>query len=167
MSLNEMHLTNQLLADLYTDMLIDFTPAGSPPPKAAVRNDLKYLGKNARHIVVLVDQERVPFLPDNELGFLTSILSACKLSLADVAIVNRHSLAENEVLPALRPLVPQKVLLFGMTPESIDLPFYFPPFQLQPFDGCTYLHGPTLQELEKDKNLKMQLWNSLKNLFGL
>lgn len=163
MDLNRIQLTNQLLASLYPDVLIE-SGGASPAPQD---QPLKYLGKNAKNIVLLVRYASVPFLPDEELNFLTSILSACKLSLADVAVVNIHSLEENEVETALQPLEPRDVLLFGITPLSIDLPINFPQFQLQRFNNRTYLHSPDLQELANNKNLKLQLWSCLKNLFGL
>jgi hypothetical protein len=106
-------------------------------------------------------------LSDEELPFLTNILSACKLSLADVAIVNIHSLEEKEIEKTIEPLEPKTVLLFGITPLTIDLPINFPQFQLQQFNKRTYLYSPGLQELANDKTLKLQLWNCLKNLFGL
>lgn len=170
MSLNQIQLTNQQLTGLYSNVLIESTVPGiettasNPVPE---HKPVKYLGKNARHVVLLVSNATVPFLPDDELSFLTNILSACKLSLADVAIVNIHSLNETEVETAIQPLEPKSVLLFGITPLSIDLPINFPQFQLQPFNKRTYLYSPHLQELAADKTLKLQLWNCLKNLFGL
>ena len=163
MDLNHIQLTNQLLAGLYPNALIEST-AASPVPDA---QPVKYLGKNAKNILLLVSYPSVPFLPDEALNFLTTILSACQLSLADVAIVNVHSLTENKMEQVIRPLEAKTVLLFGMTPLSIDLPINFPPFQLQQFNKRTYLCSPGLQELATDKALKLQLWNCLKNLFDL
>lgn len=163
MSLNQIQLTNQQLADFYPDVLIESKTTKVQPAAGPV----KYLGKNARKIVLLVDNAVAPFLPDNELNFLTNILSACKMSLADVAIVNIHALQKDEVLTSIQFLDPKNVLLFGIAPLNIDLPINFPLFQLQPFNGCIYLYSPSLQELESDKTLKSKLWNSLKNLFAL
>ena len=163
MSLNQIQLTNQLLTSLYPDVLIESnaTSAVTEPQPA------KYLGKNAKNIVLLVDNPTAPFLPDEELSFLTNILSACKLSLADVAIVNTHSLRADEIERSLQTLEPKNIILFGITPLSIDLPINFPQFQLQEFNKRIYLYSPDLQQLASDKTLKMQLWNCLKNLFGI
>lgn len=163
MDLNHIQLTNQLLASLYPDALIESTGAGPVPDHQPV----KYLGKNAKNILLLVSHPSVPFLPDEELNFLTTILSACRLSLADVAIVNVHALTENKMEQVIQPLDAKTVLLFGLTPLSIDLPINFPPFQLQQFNKRTYLCSPGLQELASDKTLKQQLWSCLRNLFGL
>jgi hypothetical protein len=51
--------------------------------------------------------------------------------------------------------------------QTIDLPFNFPKFQLQQFDQAVYLSAPSLKEIQKEKALKTELWNCLKNLFGL
>jgi hypothetical protein len=163
MSLNQIQLTNQLLTSLYPNALIESAITSSVPEYQPV----KYLGKNAKNIVLLVNNSTYPFLSDEELPFLTNILSACKLSLADVAIVNIHSLEEKEIEKTIEPLEPKTVLLFGITPLTIDLPINFPQFQLQQFNKRTYLYSPDLQELANDKTLKLQLWNCLKNLFGL
>jgi len=163
MSLNQIQLTNQQLANLYPDVLVEST-AASPVPK---QQSVKFLGKNAKNIVLLVSNDTVPFLPDDQLSFLTNILSACKLSLADVAIVNIHSVDKDEVETLIEPLAPKNVLLFGIAPLSIDLPINFPQFQLQAFNKRTYLYSPDLKSLETNKELKLKLWNSLKSLFGL
>ena len=163
MSLNQIQLTNQQLANWYANVLIESTTASPVPTQQTV----KFLGKNAKHIVLLVSNDTAPFLPDDELSFLTNILSACKLSQADVAIVNVHSIDKEEVESLIEPLAPKHVLLFGITPLSIDLPINFPQFQLQAFNKRTYLYSPDLKTLENNKDLKLKLWNNLKTLFGL
>jgi hypothetical protein len=163
MSLNHIKLNTRLLTDLYPDVLIQSTSTTTVPDYQPI----KYLGKNAKHIALLINNPSLPYLPDNELSFLTSILSACKLSLADVAIVNLHSISINKMEESLHSLDANIFILFGMDPLSIDLPINFPQFQLQGFNGKTYLFSPTLQELEMDKALKLKLWNCLKTLFGI
>jgi hypothetical protein len=163
MSLNQIQLTNQQLVNLYANVLIESTAADLVP----LQQTVKFLGNNGKNIVLLVSNNTVPFLPDDELSFLTNILSACKLSLADVAIVNVHSINKEEVETLIQPLSPKHVLLFGITPLSIDLPINFPQFQLQAFNKRTYLYSPDLKTLENNKELKSKLWNSLKTLFGL
>src|SRR5215213_6249659 len=83
MSLNNIHLNPQMLADLYANSLVE-TGTTTVPESAGP----KHLGNNKKNIIIIVSHGSVPFLPDEELTFLISILSACKLSLADIAIVN-------------------------------------------------------------------------------
>jgi hypothetical protein len=159
MSLNNIELKPQLLADLYRNTLVESGTTTVPEMK------LPGLGENRKNILVLVSHSSFPFLPDEELNFLTSILSACKLSLADIAVVNHAKTNAAEV---------QKmhsnagtVLMFGIEPSSIDLPINFPQFQLQQFNKRNYLHAPSLSLLEKDKAEKLKLWNALKRLFEI
>jgi hypothetical protein len=163
MSLNQIKLNTRLLTDLYPDVLIQSNNTTSVPDYQGIR----YLGKNAKHIALLINNPSQPYLTDNELNFLTNILSACRLSLADVAIVNIHSIPQNKIEDSLQTLETKIVILFGMDPLSIDLPINFPQFQLQGFNGKTYLFSSTLQELEADKALKLKMWNCLKTLFGI
>lgn len=161
MSLNNIQLQPQLMADLYKHSLLQSSTT-SVPDSAVV----KYLGKNLKNTLVIVQQPLVPFLKDEELAFLTNILSACKLSLADIAILNCNGLPvetlQNEIESNAK-----TIILFGIDPLSIGLPINFPFFQLQQFNNRMYLYSPSLEEIENDKTLKMKLWNALKNLFGI
>jgi len=60
---------------------------------------------------------------------------------------------------------PQKIILFGVDPVVMGLPIHFPVFQIQSYQQVQYLHAPSLSELETDKQLKIQLWQKLKQLF--
>jgi hypothetical protein len=161
MSLNTIELDPKLLADLYPDNLVESIT--TTVPEKVIQN---YLGHNSKKILVLVSHEQVPYLPDNELNFLTNILAACKLSMADIAIANTCKKTQPQV-ETLIEAEGRTVLLFGIEPSDIGLPINFPQFQLQQFNKRTYLHAPGLYELEKNIDLKKQLWNSLKKLFGI
>ena len=160
MSLNNIVLKPFLLADLYPNTLIE-TAATTVPEKKQV----KLLGNNAKKIIVIVNHEQSAFLPDHELNFLTTILNACKLSLADIGIVNLQQ--SGDQVEQVIESDGRVILLFGIEPSSICLPVHFPPFQVQPFSQRTYMHAPSLDVIEKDKQLKGQLWASLKQIFGL
>jgi hypothetical protein len=161
MSLNSIQLKPQLLATLYHESLVQEATTSVPEKKLH-----KYLGNNAKQILILVSHASLPFLPDQELNFLTSILTACKLSLADIAIINLDKTDDNQLQQTIAS-EGRIVLLFGIEPSGIGLPIHFPVFQVQQFNHTTYMHAPTLTELETDRDLKSKLWNSLKNLFGL
>ncbi len=131
---------------------------------------IRFLGENRGHIILLVHYPLAPYLPEEQLEFLTRMLGACKKNMGDVAIVNTGTGAIT--IEALRnELAPARVILFGVEPAGINLPVNFPPFKLQVIDGITYLKAPTLdsmnQEGAESKNLKAQLWNCLRQLFGI
>jgi hypothetical protein len=161
MSLNNIQLNQQQVAGLYANVLVETHLNPTPPVREEV--SLRYLGNNQRNILIIVANDTAPFLPDAELAFLTSVLSACKLSLADVAIINTHSLPSAEGIAER--VECKNVLLFGIEPLAIGLPIHFPHFQLQQFNKRTYLAAPLLNQIENDKAVKLQLWNSLKALF--
>jgi hypothetical protein len=162
MSLNNIQLKSSMLADLYRNSLVETTSTiAAPEPK-----QLKYLGNNQKNIIVIVSHDAVPFLPDGELSFLSNILAACKLSIADIGIVNSYNVEQTDLQNIINAEA-NKVLLFGVEPLSIGLPINFPAFQLQPFNNRTYLHAPALSQIENDKGLKGRLWTSLKAMFGI
>ena len=165
MSLNNIQLNSQLLTTLYPDVLIETFPETSPVP--TTKEARKYLGNNNKNILVLVQNESVAFLEDAELNFLSNILAACKLSMADVAVVNLYNAKEKAYQQLTQELKSRSILLFGVEAETIDLPFKFPHFQLQQFGNHNFLAAPALRDIEGDKTLKTRLWNCLKNLFGL
>jgi hypothetical protein len=161
MSLNNIQLHPHMLAGLYADVLME-TDTNTIPDKQPP----KHLGNHQKNITIIVNYPHLPFLPDQDLNFLTNILNACRLSLADIAIINFYQsggITEKE----LRDLSSKQVLLFGLDPTSIGLPVNFPQYQIQPFNKINYLHAPSLSELEKDKSLKQKLWLSLKTMFEL
>ena len=129
---------------------------------------VEYIGKNRSHILVIVSKGDAAFTDEEELQFLSSVLSACKLSLDDIAIVNAANLpAGADYLSLLRFFESRHILLFDVAPQTIDLPFNFPHFQLQQFDQHTYLSAPALKEIKMEKDLKTKLWSSLKMLFNI
>jgi len=170
MSLNRIQLTNALLAHLYNDKLVEGVPTNAVPEAAAGLSgaaSIKQLGNGAKKIALLVNYAGLPFIPDGDLNFLTNVLQACALSMEDVAVININTHSPAETSKYLQEKEVKQVILFGLAPAAIDLPIHFPPFQLQAFAGTTYLCAPPLSELQNIKELKLQLWNCLKRLFGL
>lgn len=136
----------------------DLTPSSFP---------WQALGHNQKDISIVVNYAGITHLPDTELQFLTNILSACKLSLADVAIVNYYSHAGTPVRQFLDHFHSKTVLLFGVTPDQFGLSARFPEFQVQQLAGVTYLSSPALEICSADVDLKKQLWTSLKRIFSI
>src|SRR5215216_6760046 len=126
MSLNNIQLSSQLLASLYPDVIIETEQ--KQPAKEPV---FKFLGKNKKNILILVSKEETPFLEDAELNFLSSVLTACKFSLADVAIINLRNSAPTDYGSLIDFFNSKYVLLFDVEPQAIDLPLNFPHFQTQ------------------------------------
>lgn len=143
------------------------TPTATTPSEPA---SYKLLGNHRRKVTIIVDSPGSAFLPDDQLGFLSKILEACRMNIGDVAIVNHHTLPVT--INTLRgQLQPENIILFGVDPTAIRLPINFPAFKLQPYDNCTYLYAPSLQQMVGNtpdaKLLKSKLWVCLKTLFDV
>lgn len=195
MSFSKIILPNALLADLYKDVLVvidneintekkinneeaviaekgmilvNKTVVKTPDEK--VEKGLLWLGSNRKNIAVVVRDEGALHLQDEHLEILSAILSACKLNLADVAIVNTHNQQVDDVVLRSE-LKPLSVLLFGVETAQISLPFSIPDYKLQAFNNCTYLQAAPLDKMKghatEAKLEKSRLWVCLKTLFGV
>jgi len=129
-----------------------------------------YLGDNKKNITILVKDSTAVYINDEWLGTLSKLLSACKLNLADVAIVNiKQPLAFIEIKAQLEP---QYVLMFDVAADEIALPFSIPNYQLQKYNGATIMIAPAIT-LSADKTTesirveKKNLWEKLKVIFNV
>jgi hypothetical protein len=173
MDINHIQLPATVIADLYTSSLIEIGEINARPVPAVAmaENEMatqswRSLGENKKNILVIVTYPDAVHIPDKELQLLTNMLMACKLSLADVAIVNIHkrTASYKELLTEYKSRI---TLLFDTEPAGFGLPMSFPFFQIQPFANCSFLYAPSLKELEEDKVLKSKLWVCLKRLFNI
>jgi hypothetical protein len=173
MDLNHIELPSSLVSELYRSVLVEEPSsvevqreiATETLPEEKAPAEMKFLGENKKNILMVVRHPEVVHVPDNELSFLVAMLTACKLTLADVAIVNIHNQQGQDQKKLVENFKSRVVFLFGIDPVSFGLPLSFPEFQIQAFAGATYLFTPPLSELENDKELKRKLWESLKRLF--
>jgi hypothetical protein len=163
MSFENIQLSPYLIQNLYRNHLVRLDKPKKP--KKATGKDIKHLGNNEKQIVVLINNNEAAFLSDTQLDFLSKILAACKLTLADVAIVNlaKEKDIDNERID--KEFEPGKVLMFGVEPTSISLPFQIPHFQIQKHNNKVYVTAPGLDILETDKELKISLWKCFQQVF--
>ncbi len=179
MDLNHIKLPAAVINELYKTVLVEpvqntgakETAAPSEKPvitsNKAITPEWKSLGSNEKNILIVVSNSDAVYLPDNDLNFLTGVLGACKLSLADVAVINRFHYPEAGYKELMSYFNSRVVLLLGVEPAAIRLPINFPEYQLQAFQHNTFLFTPSLEEIEKDKLEKSKLWVSLKRLFNV
>jgi hypothetical protein len=172
--LDHIKLPASVVADLYHSSLIDMAETSvnkaaddNTETRPVIGSGWKWLGENRKNILIIVNYEDAVHLPDNDLVFLTGIIGACKLSLADVAVVNLNNHPQASYKELVVFFKSKIVLLFSVEPASFGLPMSFPHFQIQPFAGNSFLFSPSLKELENDKVLKSKLWVCLKRLFNL
>ncbi len=164
MSLDNIQLPPIVLQDLYRNALVDLKTVNAVANNPA-STTLAYLGNNQKHVVVIVDEPEAIYLPDEELNFLLGILTACKLSMADIALLNYSKNPAITYRDITGQLQAEKIFLFGPPPTTIGLPLQFPQYQVQQYDGQVYLYSPNLKKLKDDKAEKTKLWNCLKQIF--
>lgn len=179
MSLNNISLPPTAIAGLYSKSLVETGETVLKSTETESKNfesaskqavisskGIRYLGDNNKKVLIIVNSPDAVHLPDKELQFLTNMLTACQLSLADVAIVNinNQTLDYKELLKELKS---RSALLFDIEPSGLGLPMSFPFFQIQPYAGCSFLYVPALKDLEEDKVQKSKLWVSLRRLFNI
>jgi len=179
MGLNDLQLSPNVLSALYPSSLINLDSdivqqpkSAKPLPEKTVEPmpsepNLKYLGNNQNNILVVVSYNEAVHLPDEELNFLTNMLTACKLNLGDVVIINKNNLKEESYKDLLARFKSRIVFLFGVEPFAFGLPVSFPHYQVQTVTNCTFLYTPSLEEQRTDPLLKSKLWVSLRNIFGI
>ena len=176
MGLNHIELSPQSVAELYASVLIQsgdnntiFSVAKEETvhKKTTVNEIWKSLGNNQRNILIIVNNNEAVHIPDNELTLLTSILNACKFTVADVAIVNINNNPAAGYKELTTYFNSRYTLLFGTEPASFGLPMSFPHFQIQSFNNCTYLFSPALSIIENEREQKRKLWECLKKIFNI
>ena len=162
MSLDNIQLSPFVLGNLFNKSLYDL----KPPAENTASGNISFLGDNKKRIAILVHSPQSIYLPDEELNFLLGILTACKLSMMDIALINvskNQGLTYNDIATQAKA---EKVFLFGINPESLKLPLQFPHYQLQHYNNQVYLSSEALDKLQADKQEKLKLWNSLKKVFS-
>ncbi len=161
MGINDIRLSTELIGILYPDTLIEENDRGLGYP---------FLGKNHHSICFLVSYPDDEFIPDDQLVFLQKILTACKLSLNDIALINTKR-TPVELLVLKTRFRPRIIFFWGSAPAITGSTLNFPDMTISTWENIRIL--PVMQaELMSGDNpqgleLKKNLWISLKKLFNL
>lgn len=165
MNLNNTILPEGVIAALYSTSLVSLSEGTSKDTSSGA--PLKFLGANQKQVTILVSEAESRFLNDRSFNFLTGILKACNLDMSDIALINIAQSGNLHYVTINDTTNPRTVLLFGLSAGAISLPIHFPEFQVQPFNGVSYLSAPALEAIENDQTLKAGLWGCLKSIFQL
>jgi DNA polymerase III psi subunit len=150
-------LPDELIVALYKNVLID--------PGFDEKKEQQVKQYEQKDILILVKSDSAA-LNEKQTTFLSAILKALKLELANVNLICSGSNDFGPYQELTKRLIPNKIILFGISPEAFNLPMHFPLFQIQSFEKIKYLCAPTLEEIESEKSLKMTLWQALQQLFN-
>jgi DNA polymerase III psi subunit len=160
MSLDNIQLSPFLVQQLYKKTLYEIETIQKAP---VIQKDatISFLGKNEKNILVVVNEADAAFLPDADLNLLVGILTACKLSLADIALVNFNRNTTADYAKLMKEFSPVTIFLFGIQAKELQFPLHFPYFQLQQYNDQTYISAPSLKSLSENKEQKKELWACL------
>lgn len=177
MSLNSIKFETTDIAALFKNSLVEIDEKKLASPKAGEKfisvnaaqttHGWRYLGENKKKTLIVVRYAEAVHLPDKQLSFLTKLLSACNLNLADVAIVNFHDKQSTQFNDIIDFFQPKAVLLFNVNPAEFGMPMNFPEYQVQTYKDARFVFSPSLETIEPDKNLKGKLWACLKKIYNL
>ena len=172
MNLNTIQFAATDIALLYKNSLVEINaenPVSSPPDISSdpIAIGWKYLGENKQKTLVMVRYPSEVHLPQKQLSFLAKLLAACKLTIADVAIVNFQQYESSDLDRIMDHFKPNVVLLFDIAPGEFGMPMIFPQFQVQRYKETVFVSSPALEDIEPDKALKGNLWVCLKKIFNL
>ncbi len=156
MGIDQIRLSAELIKYLYPETLVGETAF--------------FLGKNLKRISFLVHCPEFDFLPEDQIVFLFKMLSACRLSLDDIAVINnaRMPLTLHDLRQRWQPAT---IFLWGVRPDSLSLDIDLPDFAISTVDGISVIKVPTPDILigndAAGQDLKQRLWTCLKKLFTL
>ena len=161
--LEPIKLPISIISDIFRNCLVDlnFPDSSSDNPATAITETLA--GAPVDTVVVSLSEGKA--LPHQQLDFLNNIMKACKLEKDNYSIIANRQDELPDYKATFSQFKQKQLILFGISPAAIGLPINFPHFQVQSFQEVRYLAAPKLDTIEADKELKMQLWQCLKQLF--
>lgn len=166
MTLNTIQLPGFLYTALYKKSLVDLRGDKiSEDLTSEIKID--FLGGNGKRIVFVANDTKNKFLADEQMIFLNDLLIACHLTMADIAFVNLYQNSSMTYQDLISKLDAQKILVFGITTQNLDLPFAIPFFQVQAYHEQVFMVGPSLEEIQGNVQSKKQLWNCLQKIFNI
>jgi hypothetical protein len=186
MSLDDIKLSPYLVKKLYENSLLDYGMSPTLLGNTEMAKDkkefivnktnatkiknfdpIKFLGKNAKNILIIVDEKEHAFLGDDELSFLINILDACTVSMHDVALVNASNNVDTVYENLNYQFTPTILIFLGTEPHLLNFPIQIPQYKIQDYNNQQYLSASSLQKLASNKEEKKKLWTALKVLFAI
>lgn len=170
MDLNGLKFTPAQLAELYGQSITitepqHLTKTVVQKEKAApAEKKIPYKGKNKKAMLWVVHEPEQAYLSDDDFAFLSQIITACKMNMDDVALINAAT-KDFTVAEAVEQLKPATIILCGV-PHSL-LPVAVDEYILYPHQKRNYFICDSLQALRNDKVMKSKLWTVLKEILAL
>jgi DNA polymerase III psi subunit len=163
MSLNDIHLDPRQLGDWYGQQLV------SPPTPGATTETRPWslLGGFGKKVLILIDDPAQAFLAEEDLSFLTGILSACQLNLAEVGILNLNQVTGSIAESLQQTYHPSAWWLFGPDPVQLGLTESIQHLGPSRYQGAPVFVTRSLRDLSQQPEDKKVLWKQLKAHYGV
>jgi hypothetical protein len=178
MGINDLTLSPALVAALYPETLIvskelsgdlKITQTGlTPDPGKTI---YPFLGQNQQALFCfLVSYPDNEFIPEPQLAFIQKILTACKYSLDDIAIINTGR-KQVEINKLVKQFDPRIIFLWGTGLDVTGIDQELPDMTITTWQNISIVPvektGMMLNENPEGIALKRDLWICLKKLFKL
>jgi hypothetical protein len=177
MGINHLQLSPEIIAALYPEILVGADEPDTPKKRVNPKMPIEkaetvypFLGKNLRSICFLVDYPEHEFMPEEQQAFLHKILTACKCSFEDIALVNTAGFPvlldtiKSQLQPRIIFLWGAMPSIFSQTPGIRDMTVsHVDEILIVPVLQAEKMGGDSKEGLA----LKQQLWVLLKKLFTL
>lgn len=188
MSAEKTILSNAVLANLYKDSLvvIDHRPQITPTtiesatPKAKSKaatepetkweGPIKSLGEHTKKITVIVNDPNSVHLNEMDFILLTSILNACRLTIADIALINlgKQPVGLHQILQEYPSTL---VLSFAVDATALKVKLPNTLYKVSQLGDSHILFSNALSTMQgtgiEAKQEKAKLWTVLKKIFEL
>lgn len=131
---------------------------------------LKHLGDHSKKIVVIVNDPASVYLNEPDFILLTSILNACRLTIADIALVNLGN-QKASLHQILNNLPSKLVIAFEVDSKALKIKLPTNLYKLTPLGESNLLFSKSLSSMQGSdssaKQEKAKLWTVLKQIFQL
>lgn len=165
MGFETIQLTGQQIEELYSSHLVITEKTGTQKPETTAKpTGTGVTGKNKKQFVWVVKEADYPFLSDEDFQFLSEVVSACKMNMDDIALVNiaQNNMDFEQTITELQP----KILIVSFLDRNW-IPVNKEVYTLQQEENFQLYVTEELQVMRNDKVKKTKLWLALKQMLGL
>ena len=145
------------------------TPIDVPKVKKST-GPLKHLGDHNKKILVIVNDPNSVYLNEADFILLTSILNACKLTIADIALVNIGN-QETSLHQILETLPSSIIMCFDVASADLKIKLPNTLYKVTELGESNLFFSKALSSMQgtsaEAKQEKGTLWILLKKLFAL
>jgi len=131
------------------------------PPKPSV-----ILPRNRSKVVIIYTNQQTVYLNPEEEVLLSKILSAVKLRLEDVDLVNVHN-HRDSLVDILKDKLVNQIISFGIELRDLDIQIPLEAYRVTRVEGIDILLADSLFELQLNTDKKKMLWQALQAMFLL